>query len=356
MGLFRLLLALAVVLTHTGSLWGLELTGGVASVQTFFIISGFYMALILNEKYIGVGSYRLFLTNRFLRLFPVYWIVMVATIIMSIIAWLWKGNAITLTPYITFWNALDGPSKIFLTCTNLLIIGQDLTLFLGLDKLGTLYPILDFRLSTPPVYQFLLIPQAWSLSVELMFYVIAPFIVIRNALLIIALILISVALRYYLYVSYELYYDPWNYRFFPTELAMFLLGALGYRFYLRIKNLDIRKLSRAITFLLITSTVLFQFFPDLLFPSHFSLKYCTYYLFVVVSIPFAFAYSKDNRLDRYLGELSYPIYISHLLIVVWAGLVGLHYPVVVVLVTVLLSIFLLRCVIEPIDKFRASRA
>lgn len=70
MGIIRFLLALSVVITHCGSLFGTSLVVGQIAVQSFYIISGFYMSLILNEKYIGVnGSYKLFITNRF---YPIY--------------------------------------------------------------------------------------------------------------------------------------------------------------------------------------------------------------------------------------------------------------------------------------------
>ena len=56
MGLIRALLAISVILAHSESFLGLSLVGGKVAVQAFFIISGFYMALILNEKYIGGNS------------------------------------------------------------------------------------------------------------------------------------------------------------------------------------------------------------------------------------------------------------------------------------------------------------
>ena len=73
MGILRVILAIAVVISHSESFLGLKFTGGLVSVQIFFIISGFYMTMILDNKYVGKGSYRLFLSNRFLRLYPIYW-------------------------------------------------------------------------------------------------------------------------------------------------------------------------------------------------------------------------------------------------------------------------------------------
>src|SRR5450759_4624800 len=75
MGIIRVLLALSVVAAHFGGIWNLRFVGGQVAVQSFYIISGFYMSLILNEKYVGKNkSYKLFITNRFLRLYPIYWL------------------------------------------------------------------------------------------------------------------------------------------------------------------------------------------------------------------------------------------------------------------------------------------
>ena len=76
MGLLRLILALSVFIVHTGSFYGFNLVGFSVAVQSFFVISGFYMSLILNEKYKGPGSYYLFISNRFLRLLPAHWVVL----------------------------------------------------------------------------------------------------------------------------------------------------------------------------------------------------------------------------------------------------------------------------------------
>ena len=52
MGTIRFLLAVSVVVFHAKRpLLGLTLVEGTVAVQLFFIISGFYMALVLTEKY-----------------------------------------------------------------------------------------------------------------------------------------------------------------------------------------------------------------------------------------------------------------------------------------------------------------
>jgi peptidoglycan/LPS O-acetylase OafA/YrhL len=84
MGTVRTVLALLVALSHMA--WAdtatqHPLTGGaMMAVNLFFIISGFYMALILRTKY--VGDVRAFYVARALRLYPLYWVVVVVSLIL----------------------------------------------------------------------------------------------------------------------------------------------------------------------------------------------------------------------------------------------------------------------------------
>ena len=84
MGLLRICLALAVVSTHTHQrLFPFDMITAYFAVKTFFVISGFYMALILNEKYLTkANSYKLFITNRILRLYPLYLTVFSVSLIL----------------------------------------------------------------------------------------------------------------------------------------------------------------------------------------------------------------------------------------------------------------------------------
>jgi peptidoglycan/LPS O-acetylase OafA/YrhL len=70
MGLLRLILALTVVIAHSKAAFGLRFTADIGAAEVFFMISGFYISIILDKKYTGEGSYTLFLSNRFLYLFP----------------------------------------------------------------------------------------------------------------------------------------------------------------------------------------------------------------------------------------------------------------------------------------------
>jgi len=110
MGILRFILALSVVITHSTSIFGLRGVGGQIAVQAFYIISGFYMTLILNEKYIGVNnSYKLFITNRFLRLYPTYWVVLLLTIIYSVFVSVYSnGNDFALFGnYVNYFDSMS---------------------------------------------------------------------------------------------------------------------------------------------------------------------------------------------------------------------------------------------------------
>ena len=85
MGILRFILAASVVLWHSYN-EGYSIDwlpfNSVACVLLFFIISGFYMTLVLNEKY-SLKQNVLFWQNRFFRLWPSF---IFATILIGIFA------------------------------------------------------------------------------------------------------------------------------------------------------------------------------------------------------------------------------------------------------------------------------
>lgn len=71
MGALRCFFALAVVAWHISIDNKITIFSGEIAVISFYCISGFYMALVLNTKYSQL-SISVFYLNRFLRLFPLY--------------------------------------------------------------------------------------------------------------------------------------------------------------------------------------------------------------------------------------------------------------------------------------------
>ena len=354
-----------MVTGHSSSLFGWRLTGSLVAVQTFFIISGFYMSLILDRKYRGPGSYRLFLSNRLLRLFPPYWVAMGVAAIAAIVCYVFfeAPNVIA-----RIWENPEhlAPSSLaFLLFSNLGIIGQDQVMFMGAAADGTLAPLADFRHSSPQLWTYLFLPPAWSIAVEISFYALAPFLVRRRLPAIFALIAASAVLRIWLHKGCGLNFDPWTYRFFPNELGLFLLGTVAYRIYQRVKTIELPKAGLAaiaLNFALVT--LAFQWLPGGI-----SKKAC-FYALATVSIPFIFQLTKSWHWDRRVGELSYPVYISHFIFLpsfdgmhwIWpesARMLQLqqspYYGVIVMAATLLFSLALLRYVIDPLEVYRQAR-
>ena len=306
MGFIRILFAVFVVLYHCGQFKNFTMMQGTHAVQSFYIISGFYMALILNEKYVTqVNAYKLFITNRLLKLMPVYWIIIFFILIISLSTIFITGgnNWSFLAPFKN--PVLNIPSYCYLIVSNLFMIGQDVALFMGLNNAdGHLFFTSFFQQSKPPVHSFMLVPQAWSISIEIMFYLIAPFIVRRKIWKIAGLTLFTAGIKYFLFKNgYN--YDPWSYRFFPAEMFFFLLGVLSYKFYNATEKIIIPQWILVIVTGITVAVIML--FDVLLLQFH---QYI-YFLCFSLAIPFIFRLSKKSTWDRLLGEYSYPLYISH---------------------------------------------
>ena len=353
MGLLRFLLAISVVTAHCGLLFGkIEFVGGEMAVQSFFIISGFYMSLVLDGKYSATSNfkqYKLFISNRLLRLYPVYWMVLCLTIIVF---------AINYQSKLSNFNLLNLPALLYLIFTNIFIFFQDIILFLGINVSdGSLYFTSNFQNANPQLHHFLLIPQGWSLGIELLFYLIAPILVKQKTKLIVWLILFSLLLRIYTYQILQLNHDPWTYRFFPTELVFFLIGIIVQRQSNTLINLGIN--ASVLLIIIGLMTFLYAQFPSVdLYNFPFSLKSIIYFGLIALSIPILFDRFKDQTIDRKIGELSYPIYISHMFVyfVTRHSLFSQYNSgSFVILFIIIFSMVLVKYISEPIEKLRQSR-
>lgn len=360
MGTLRILLALWVVAVHGDAFFGMKITQGWAAVQCFFIISGFYMSLILNEKYTGSGSVKVFLSQRFFRLLPTYWAVLLLTLAVTGLAWGWWGHAL---PPLLMWQehapVLGVGNVPLFASANILLLGHTELLFLGMDPAdGSLHLVANFLHTDPWVWRFTFIPQAWSIELELLFYVLAPFLVRRPLPVILGVMALSFAVRGVCYVVFKLTFDPWTYRFFPNELALFLMGAVSYRIYRAAWR---ERLAEGLWLwglygVFFLYTLGFSFIP---LPGQ--IKAWPYYGLATVTIPFLFAQTKNWRWDRYIGELSYPVYLIHFL-VVWICEAALpaawqwNRSLWAMAGSLLLSLLLSWALIEPLERWRAQRA
>ncbi len=336
--------------------------GGSLAVQTFYMISGFYMALILNEKYVAQPhAYRLFLTNRILRLLPIYYVVLSLTLLTAILMSLTLGY-----PELESFKALRdnydrmAPTTLaFLTFSNLTLIGQDWLSFLTIDPTaGTLQFASDFSRAPVNLNSFLLIQPAWTVSLELTFYVVAPLLVRRRSWVVAGIMLLSIAIRWGLRHYIHLDSMAWSYRFFPSELLYFLSGALAYKAY---RQLKAKRLPNWLCPLAIGLTLIYTCFFGIIHQELTQLGMsggvasALYRLTIFFSLPFVFLYTSHSRLDGKIGELSYPLYISHFLVseILAAWHVGGEYINLYTLVVSLgLAYALNRLIGERVERVR----
>lgn len=340
MGVIRFLLALAVVGAHTNSHPILKFVGGEMAVQAFFLISGFYMAMV-------VGAYKTvkdFWISRYLRLYPIY---IVCALLALVLIHGVKSYADNI-------DKLPLSAIVFLSFTNITIFFQDITMFLGVNN-DTLFFVKNFTESTPPLYQLLWIPQGWSLGLELTFYALAPFLLNKSIRTIVVIFFVSELIRIYL-IGLGYSGDPWSYRFFPNELSIFLLGSLACKYYdhnkVLIQESFFSYIGLAFILLLIVS---FGYLP---------IEYQTKKIIFIISFSCLmgniFSITKNSKVDNFIGMLSYPIYISHLLVLGYF-LPKLNLPnpdgrfsttFVAYIVVIVFSAILYFLIEKPVDTFR----
>lgn len=292
MGFLRLLLALSVVAAHSQTrIAGYIGVGGFYAVNVFFIISGFYMALVLNEKYRTRETNFAFFFNRILRLYPAY----IVGLIVSIFIY-WYTNSMDNKIFV--FKSLGGIQKIYVFLSNIAMFGQDIAYTVCIAPKAAPSQCLGWGV--------LLNPPAWSISVEILFYAVAPFIV-RSKRRTLAYLGIGVA--YSLFATFAPAdmlrgYNPTTgeetlrYYAFPSSFIFFAMGVFAYHFIYKRAAMGVAEYSVAVAAVIsmsLTNTYL-PWWQAILF---------------MFAIPGLFNLTKNNVVDRAIGELSYPVYILH---------------------------------------------
>ena len=365
MGSLRLILALSIVFWHMPKHPFVLFNGGIA-VEAFFIISGFYMAFVISEKYSRLATpwVATFYLSRILRLAPVY-------LIVCFVEGLWylKSN----TPNIFSANDLSTQARAALVFINLFVFGQDIWQTI-LTHAGTNIPNQLIQSTVnffganafEPIYVY--IGQAWSLGIELIFYMIAPFVVLSRKRAI-ALFIACLLVRFYFIEHADLYPNaPWRSRFFPGNLTFFFLGIASYWIYayaINIKHSKMVGLAFSIAGLGFLIGSVFIAGGVLLFdgPEDYDqFRLWVFYILLTVGIPYLFILTKDTKWDNYIGEISYPVYLVHGFIIGWlsprlgSSMNSSAKTLAIVFATILVSTALYFFVDRPVERFRHKLA
>jgi peptidoglycan/LPS O-acetylase OafA/YrhL len=225
--------------------------------------------------------------------------------------------------------------------SNLTLAGSSIALWLGAEN-GSLYFTNDYASSPLQVWVLLTLAPAWTLELELWFYLLAPFILRLRLPWIVGLCAASFALRFAWYrIGQDV--DPWSYRFFPFEIGVFLLGVIAYR----ISKFTPSSGWISFSVYVVAVVAIGAYLPPYLVNHRF--------VFLVVFaavLPMIFELTKNWSADRFLADMSFPLYLVH-----WPVVLLLHNQpsIVPTLVSIGCAALLVVYVERPIDDWRHSR-
>jgi peptidoglycan/LPS O-acetylase OafA/YrhL len=151
-----------------------------------------------------------------------------------------------------------------------------------------------------------LVPQAWTLAVELSFYIFVPWMVRWRTGPIAVLCAAGFVLRVGLWMWRPVETGPLNYFWFPLQLPFFLLGILSYR-WTRVSGPFWKKTGLALAARVAVLGLLagYGLMPD----SWDQAISCG-----VLALLMPGLFEGEGRWQRWVGELSYPIYVVHILV------------------------------------------
>ncbi|BAY07254.1 acyltransferase family protein [Calothrix sp. NIES-2098] len=292
----RGILALWVVITHILPTAGIQenllgpfklIAQGFYAVDVFIIISGFVIFYLLDNAEEKITT---FITRRFLRIYPVYLVCLIVSII--------------LTPfYLKTLEQLPYPS-----ISRINVIGDSLRFFVPhiIAHLTLLHGILPQAILPSSAYAF--IGQAWSISLEWQFYLIAPFVFylikFKRAKLFTLFII-------FLFTISHLFSFQKSFILSKSSIILFFIGIMSFYIY---KYYNPTYISRFQALILMPVTVVFTILllknPAI---TLWSLIFCCV-LSKDVLIPKFICKILNHPYILFIGKISYSIYLSHIIV------------------------------------------
>ncbi len=300
MGLLRFFLALCVVNAHAPFTTSpLFMRGGLA-VVVFYMISGFYMSLVLSDTYRDKpGALKRFYLNRALRIYPPYYAALFVCFIYYAFV---TGQESVFTDDL----GLSTGRWLTLIVVNLSIVGLDITRMLGAAGYDAAF-----------IYQGYYIPFAWTVGVELTFYLLAPFLTRlggrATALAIAALIGVRLVMA-----AYGVDETVWRYLFAPSVMVFFMIGHIARLAYGRLRGFPFMQEGGYVALLVVVAALIVTPLGggSLYGGDMDDIRNWLFYLMIGATLPFLFGLTRRSKVDNAIGQLSYPLYLGHLLVIV----------------------------------------
>lgn len=318
MGFLRFILAFVATSAHVGTS-GWPYVGSASAIQAFVVISGFYAALLLTERYDPnlPRDIRSFYLSRFLRLYPSFIFATALTI-------LWSWRLAEINPEL--WSPLKNldlvteglslPATLLIWLPNIALVGVDfLPLFNLID--GYRVEVAPSWVPTPPYCPemmwlgfALIIPPSWSLGLIFSFYLITP-VILRTPSVLRCLAWGTLSMTAWLVFGPLFFYGGYFVGAFFYWL--FCLGAISFFAYRRFRHV----LEKWASSPLIKASMFFLpvFVLVWMFTMNSEVGPTSRALIISGMLPFSAVASRHLALDRYVGRLSYPVFCFHMLMI-----------------------------------------
>jgi peptidoglycan/LPS O-acetylase OafA/YrhL len=231
------------------------------------------------------------------------------------------------------------------------MLGMDTAVWLGFSSIdGTLSLAPGYGPDATSLLVLTPIPQAWTIGLELTFYLLAPYLVRRSWWVIAALIAATLLVR----IAGRVDAYPWDRSLFPLELVFFLLGISAFKLRALVQRGPVgRALAIVCIFGVVLSRPVSIQYPSFLL----DLAGCC---LLAAALPSLFGWTKYSNLDRRLGDLSYPLYLVHVAVFAvglnLVGAVGTWWANVGLLASAVLLAWLLDALFaRPMERWRRGK-
>jgi peptidoglycan/LPS O-acetylase OafA/YrhL len=349
-GVLRLFLALSVLDGYYQFFPSRIWLHGYVAVFAFFIISGFYMAMVLHEKYQGPGGVRLFYENRALRILPMWWLVIFLTTAGNAAGLLTAVENGNLVPNVFQASMQDSwQDKAVGLLTNITLVPS---------AAYVMYAALCGTDPGPWIVKHMFAGHMYTVALELLFYAIAPALMLLRGWRLAGAFAAALAVHFAPHFM-GLPSRPYQYDVFPMVLALFLCGWIAFALYVRLRNVAY---PRRLGWLGLVAVGVYCYAcrEPMTWDMTNRVEPWGLYVMLIGVVPLLFLASAKSGVDRFIGDLSYPVYAIQFMVIAWAEKTRFadtatrHWAAfgVIMAVAVAITLFFER----PIDRFRHALA